>query len=76
MFPKNRQAWVAKPISEKKSYKFVDDLVLEMKECQQSGVVLPLPKVPRNIPDNIAKEPKLPKEEVIKAHMSRMAKKK
>lgn len=75
VFPKNRKAWVAKPVFEKKSFAFVKELVDEMKECHESDLKLPKQKAPAHIPRNIATEPKPPKDEVIKMYMSRMVKK-
>lgn len=75
VFPKNRKAWVAKPIMEKKSFGFVEELVNELQECHVSQISLPQITVPASIPTNIASIEKPPKEDVIKAHMSRMTKK-
>ena len=75
VFPKNRKAWVAKPIMEKKSFGFVKELVDEIQECYTSKISLPQIPVPASIPKNIASIDQPPKEDVIKAHMSRMTKK-
>lgn len=61
---------------ENKSFEFVHRLVGEMQQCHQSSLTPPQISIPASIPPNIAKTKKPPKEEVIKAHMSRMPKKK
>jgi hypothetical protein len=74
VFPKNRKTWVAKPILQKKSYKFVTNLMDVVLECHETGETNAI-RVSEHIPKNIASIKRPPKEDVIKQHISRMGKK-
>lgn len=74
VFPKGRKKWVVKPVLERKSFAFVQQLmegVLLFKDdkSQQTSTI------PGSIPKNIAPTPRPSKDEVVAAHMSRMGKK-
>lgn len=69
--PKGRSDWVAKPISEKKAYPYLTDMMAQVVEMRGSGA-LPHPDLP-NLPRNIALTPCPRKEEVKARHQSRFS---
>ena len=69
-FPKANKRWVAKPINEKKSYKYLSDLLFAViKRVEQGGAVAQ--PVPVHLPRNIASEPAPAKADAIEQHRSR-----
>jgi len=71
-FPKMHRRWVVKPVLEKKSYAFLPELqkkVLGM--CD--GTEDPLEPTAVDLPPNIASEPALGKQDLIKKHRSRFS---
>ena len=70
--PKGRSDWVAKPISEKKAYPYLADMMAQVVEMWVTGTTLPHPDLP-NLPRNIAPTPRPQKEEVIARHQSRFS---
>ena len=69
-FPKAHKRWVVKPISEKKSYNYLSNLISEViKRCEEGNAVAqPLPV---QLPKNIASEPAPLKADLIQQHRSR-----
>ena len=65
-FPKANKRWVVKPITEKKSYKYLSGLLSQaVKRCEEGNAV------PVHLPRNIASEPTPVKADVIQQHHSR-----
>ena len=71
VFSKVTQLWQAKPIKDKKSRDFLSKLIDRTLEVIKEGEILDLPKLPSNLPENIAPIPKPNKGEVIKKQRSR-----
>ena len=69
-FPKAHKRWVVKPISEKKSYNYLSNMISEViKRCEEGNAVAqPLPV---QLPKNIASEPAPLKADLIQQHWSR-----
>ncbi|XP_070548761.1 uncharacterized protein [Ptychodera flava] len=70
VFPKNRKAWVAKPIKEKKSYCHVSEMMCDVIGRRRSGREDGNINVP-DLPANIAPTPRPPVEDVVTAHLTR-----
>ncbi|XP_070580808.1 uncharacterized protein [Ptychodera flava] len=70
VFPKNRKAWVAKPIKEKKSYCHVSEMMSDVIGRRRSGREDGNINVP-DLPANIAPTPRPPVEDVVTAHLTR-----
>jgi hypothetical protein len=70
VFPKGRQSWVAKPVLERKSFAFIQNLMEDVMSFQNNKVQTSLVSIPKNI----APTPRPNKVEVIAAHRSRMRK--
>jgi len=69
-FPKAHKQWVIKPISEKKSYNYLYDLMSAViKRCEE-GIAVAQP-LPVQLPKNIASEPAQLKADLIQQHRSR-----
>ena len=73
LFPKGRKKWVAKPVVEAKSYGFVTELMKDALLLKKNKVQVHS-LTPARIPKNIATTPRPCKDEVIKAHKTRMGK--
>ena len=71
VFSNVTQLWQAKPIKEKKSRDFLSKLIDRTLEAIKEGEILDLPKLPSNLPENIAPIPKPNKGEVIEKQRSR-----
>ena len=69
-FPKAHKRWVVKPITEKKSYNYLSNLISEViKRCEEGNAIAqPLPV---QLPKNIASEPAPLKADLIQQHRSR-----
>ena len=69
-FPKAHKRWVVKPITEKKSYNYLSNLISEViKRCEEGNAIAqPLPV---QLPKNIASEPVPLKADLIQQHRSR-----
>ena len=69
-FPKAHERWVVKPITEKKSYNYLSNLISEViKRCEEGNAIAqPLPV---QLPKNIASEPAPLKADLIQQHRSR-----
>lgn len=75
VFPKGWKKWVAKPVPDKKSYSFVQNLMEDVFSYKDDGSQA-TSTMPASIPKNIAPTPRPNKDEVITAHKSRMGKNK
>ena len=74
VFPKGRKRWVAKPVKEKKDYSYVQEMmtsVLNVCTSTASPDDIGEIKVP-DLPSNISRGTKPPKEEVVRNQKSRM----
>ena len=78
VFPKSQKDWVVKPMYEKKSYDYLEDMLEEvLYERQESHSQAPLRKrkaapQPEAIASNIARSEKPRKADIITRHRSRM----
>lgn len=72
--PKGRAGWVARVIKERKTYDYVQDMIQSAVDlCRADGQGAP--QIPgKELPQNIAREEKPPKEEIVERHKSRFAK--
>ena len=70
--PKAHKSWACKPIKDKKSYKHLSAMLEDVVNAKQNAINLI--KLPPEMPQNIVKEPKPPKQSVIAKHRSRMSK--
>ena len=74
-FPKGRKDWVAKPISEAKSYSYIANMmtrVVEVRLSEPQDLFASQISIPP-LPDNIAPVPRPPKDDVIAEHKSRFS---
>lgn len=69
-FPKANKRWVVKPVTEKKSYEYLRDLLAQVVQRCEAGNRIAQP-VPVLLPRNIAAEPTPPKADIIDNHCSR-----
>ena len=70
--PKAHKSWVCKPIKEKKSYQHVSVMLENVVKAKQTGITA-IEELP-DMPQNIVREPRPPKQSVIARHRSRMSK--
>ena len=69
-FTKRQKRWVIKPIMEKKSYAFLNEMqTMVLTRCKDNRAAAEAISV--NLPQNIASEPVPSKEELIRKHRSR-----
>ncbi|XP_078352898.1 uncharacterized protein LOC144637699 [Oculina patagonica] len=69
-FPKANKRWVVKPITEKKSYHYLSDLLSQViKRCEEGNAAAQ--PVPVHLPRNIASKPAPLKADLIQQHRSR-----
>ena len=73
VFHKGRKKWVAKPVTEKKSYSFVQNLMKDVL-LHRNNRSQPTSTMPTRIQNNIAPTSRPSTDAVIKAHKSRMGK--
>ena len=69
-FPKANKRWVVKPVTEKKSYEYLRDLLAQVVQRCEAGNRIAQP-IPVLLPRNIAAEPTPPKADIIDNHCSR-----
>ena len=74
-FSKMTAIWSAKPIKEKKSDEVLQKLIFRSEELLFKNLELPVPEIP-TLPANTALTPKLNKEDIITAQISRFSSKK
>ena len=70
--PKARKSWVYKPIKEKKSYQHLSVMLENVVKAKQTGITV-IEELP-DMPQNIVREPRAPKQSVIARQRSRMSK--
>ena len=71
VYPKGRKDWVAKPITETKSYNYLAPMVHKVIEARLSDPSAPPVVQPPQHPGNIAPIPRPPKHDIIAKHKSR-----
>lgn len=73
VYPKGRKDWVAKPISEDKSYAYIDNMLQTVLEARRDPSLEFLSSRIPSLPPNIAPTPRPPKEDIIQKHQSRFS---
>ena len=74
VFPKGRKRWVAKPVKEKKDYRYVQDMMMSVvRVCEGTATAEETAeiRVPE-LPSNISRNEKPSKEDVVSTQKSRM----
>ena len=73
-FSKATQQWIVEPVLESKSYKFAENLLVDVMQLKATGENLVKKQQPTHIPKNIAKKERPDKGELLQKHKSRMGK--
>ena len=73
-YSKITKRWSSKPIKIKKDKTHYFEMINRTVEVIKNKIQLPLPKLPENVPKNIAQTERPNKKIVIKTHISRFSK--
>ena len=75
VYPKGRKDWVAKPITEVKSYDYIAAMLTKVVEARHNDMTIPTEelKPSSQLPPNIADVPQPPKQDVISKHRTRFS---
>jgi hypothetical protein len=70
-FSKITGTWSSKPINKSKDNVYLHKMIEQTLDCASKGLTIELPKIPKNLPENIAKIAKPDKKELIANQVSR-----